>query len=122
MNPNGLVTFLSKCFGGRLGDREITLSSGFLPLLDTGDIVMADRGFDVEEELAEYGIVLNMPPKLGKQKRFAASEVEKTRWIAELRFHVERCIRRAHCFDILNCTLPISMAEQLDDIVNVCFF
>ena len=105
-----------------MSDREITLSSGLLPLLDAGGMVMANQGFDVEEELAEHGIVLNMSPKLWKQKRFAASKVEKTRRIAELLIHVERCISRARCFDILNRTIPISMAVQLDDIVHVCFF
>ena len=104
-----------------MSDREITLSGGLFPLLDAGDMTMADYGFEVEEELAKRGIVLNMPPKLEKQKRFAASEV-KTRRIAELRIHVERCVGYARSFDILNRTIPLPKAELLDDSVHVCFF
>lgn len=76
-------------------DKEITLSSGLLPLLNSGDMVMADKGFEVETELAEINVVLNKPPKLGQHKQMAASDVGKTWIIAELHIHIERCIGRA---------------------------
>ncbi|XP_047123362.1 uncharacterized protein LOC124806458 [Hydra vulgaris] len=41
--PNGYITFLSKCYGGRASDKFITSDSGFYDLLEKDDEVMADR-------------------------------------------------------------------------------
>lgn len=58
--PNGVVTFLSPLYGGRVSDKELTRRSGLLNLLEKGDSIMADAGF-VAAMLPE-GVDLDIPP------------------------------------------------------------
>ncbi len=54
----------------------------------------ADRGFDIGDVLEARVITLNNPPFLGECDQLSSREVEETRRIASLRFHVERAIGR----------------------------
>ena len=61
ITPSGVICFLSKCWGGRVSDKELTRESGFLNKLEHTDEIMADRGFLIEEELALQGAKLTIP-------------------------------------------------------------
>ena len=55
--------------------------------MESGDSVMADKGFDISYDLIR-GCRLNMPPFV-KGGRLSKSNVTKIREIASLRIHVE---------------------------------
>ena len=65
ISPSGLVTFVSELWGGRVSDKNITVQNDLLDLLYHGDSVMADKGFEIEECLADIGVSLNIPEKIG---------------------------------------------------------
>ena len=48
---NGMISFLSKAWEGRASDRHITRESGFLKLVEPNDLMRADRGFTIKEDL-----------------------------------------------------------------------
>ena len=119
--PNGMVTFVSHLYTGRISDRKITSNSGIYDLLEGGDPIMADRGFDIEGDLPP-GISLNLPPFLdGKPQLDVEGEIE-TRCIASVRVHVERAIERVKNYKILQNVFPLSMATDLNKIWVICCY
>ena len=64
ISPSGAVIFVSKLYSGSISDKELTRQSGLLDLLERDNSLMADRGFDILEDLAPRGVRLNIPPFL----------------------------------------------------------
>ena len=75
--------------GGRVSDKHITENSGVLRKLLPGDIVLADRGFDIADSVGFYQAKLYIPAFTKGKKQLFAQEVKETRKIANVRIHVE---------------------------------
>jgi hypothetical protein len=102
-------------YAGRTSDKKITKDCGILDLLEPGDQVMADRGFDIESDLPS-GVTLNIPPFLDGKYQLSLEEELTTRKIASIRVHVERAIARIKNYRILHQVVPITLAKDLDKI------
>ena len=122
--PNGSICYVSPVFIGSISDVELTKQSGFLKVLTDklGIAIMADRGFTIKDMLEELNIELNILPFINNRQQLPATEVDSGWKIAALRIHVERAIVRLKTFNILNETIPISMAWLCSQIVHVCAF
>ena len=118
ITPSGAVCFVSKMFGGCVSDKELTIQSGILEMLEPGDSVMADRGFTIADLLAERGVELNIPP-MKLQPQLTENELVETRRIASVRIHVERAIGRLKNYHILH-NIPNSMAGLAERMFFVC--
>lgn len=92
ISPSGFIMFISSGFVGRASDKKVTTDSGFLSYLKEGDVVMADRGFLVRDEIKNVGAELKMPVFTKGKNQLHPLEVEQTRKIANVRIHVERVI------------------------------
>ena len=92
--PNGAIVFVSDAFEGSISDNEIVKQSGFLNFLEPGDVIMADRGFLVDDLLNERQVQIIRPPFLGTRDKFTPQEEALTKDIAKNRIHVERSIER----------------------------
>ena len=73
-------------------DKLLTPRSVLLELLETGDCVMADHGFDIPDDLTPLGVKVNIPPFLKGKQQFQSHEPVESRRIASLCIHVERAM------------------------------
>ena len=121
ISPSGAVPFVSDFYAGRSSDKQITNDSGILDLLDEGDSVMADKGFEIADDLPQ-GVNLNIPPFLGGKYHFSIEEETETRGITLVRIHVERETARIKSFKILSTVFPISMAADIKKDWIICSY
>lgn len=127
--PQGIITFISKGWGGRTSDKHITENCGVLDKLSHGDVVLADRGFDIADSLGLYCAKLHIPAFTKGKRQLSAMEVETTRKIANVRIHVERVIGLVrNKYVIMKAVQPVHFVTRkegdnialLDKVVTVC--
>ncbi len=121
ISPAGYPTFISELYTGRSSDKQVTNDCGIFNLLEPGDDVMADRGFDIEDDMPS-GVGLNIPPFLNGADQLSVTDESRTRKIAAVRVHVERAIQRIKCFRIIKNVFPLSMASELNKIWVICSY
>ena len=92
ITPQGTVSFVSEGWGGRVSDKAITKESGILNKLLPGDMVMADRGFNIADLVAEYRAEAILPAFTRGKTQLSSKEVLESRAVARVRIHVERLI------------------------------
>ncbi|KAG0439461.1 hypothetical protein HPB47_016638 [Ixodes persulcatus] len=121
VTPNGMICFRSKAYGGRCSDLHVTMDSGFLELVEGGDVILADKGFPgIKAVLEGSNAVLVMPPFFSGNEQFSREEVQDTYNIAQVRVHVERMIQRIKVNNILNIRVPISLIPVMSDVFHMC--
>ena len=120
ISPTGYIMFLSDCYGGRSTDQYICQDSGFYNNLEYGDEVIAERGFQIQEDLLHYYSSLSILPGARVKAQMTTAECTKTKEVARLRTHIERAINRLKTFRILKHTFPIIMLPLADDIIRTC--
>ena len=105
--PHGVVSFVSDTWGGRVSDKYLTDHYGILNHLLPGDVVLADRGFNIAESIGIMQAKLHIPSFTKGKYQLSALEVEDTHSIANVLIHVERVIGAVRQkYSILKGTLP----------------
>ncbi|CAN7947327.1 unnamed protein product [Ixodes pacificus] len=116
VSPAGSITFISKAWGGRVSDKELTSKCGLLDKIEEGDVILADRGFKCEELFAAKGASVLMPSFTKGKKQLSGEEVALSRKLSRARIHVERTIQRLKTFRIFQMVLPISYVKKVGDV------
>ena len=128
ISPQGVITFISKAWGGRVSDKYLTEHSGFLKNLLPGDVVLADRGFDIAESVGFHCAELKIPAFTRGKAQLSGIDVETRRRIVSVRIHVERVIGLLrNKYKFLQSILPLEYLmnkevnfSNIDKIVIVC--
>ena len=82
--------------------------------------IMADKGFNIEDECLSYDLSLYAPPGKRGTYQMVPSELIKTKKIANTRILVEQVIRQVKTFKMLVNELPISLIGHIDDMLVIC--
>lgn len=118
--PSGACSFVSDCFEGSISDVEIVEQSGFYNYIESGDLVLADRGFTIANQLALKGARLNMPAFLRGRKKFTLDESQTTKIIAKARIHIERFNQVFKRFEFVSGRVSQKHIPILSQAVYVC--
>ena len=120
ITPNGLISFISDCYGGRASDKFIVMESKFMNRLEPYDQVMADRGFKIRDDLAMFQATLAIPPSTIGNFQMPSQDVSSTSRIANVRIYVEQAIGRIKNYRILSTFMPMNSVPLCNDIVKTC--
>lgn len=119
VTPNGGACFVSDLFEGDIDDVQIFKKCGILRHLHPYDLVMADRGFTVQDLLNPIQVELKIPSFLKGRGSLTAAEELETRRIAKARIHVERFNERLKQFKLVGRKIPLSIAPLATQLVVV---
>ena len=84
ITPNGAITYVSSCYGGRASDVFIVRNSGFLQwmiehwMIEPYDEIMADRGFKIKEDLMMHMATFCIPPSCASSMQLLPRDVRET--------------------------------------------
>ena len=82
ITPQGTVSFVSDAWGGRVSDKHITQECGILNSLLPGDLILADRGFNIYELVAMHQAEAKLPAFTKGKTQLIAKEVQESRELA----------------------------------------
>jgi len=78
MCPQGVTTFVLCTWGGRKSETHLTVNSGLLTNLLPGDIILADHGFDIEEDVARMQAALQIRAFIRGCVQLSPQDLERT--------------------------------------------
>ncbi|XP_040071266.3 uncharacterized protein LOC120843875 [Ixodes scapularis] len=118
---DGYVSYVSKLWGGSVSDRLIVEESGLLGLSESGDAIMVDKGFKLNNIPA--GVQMHIPAfRKPQEPQMPEEDVAHSRRVASARVIVERVIGRVKQFHILDRPFPITMIGIANQVFQVCCF
>ncbi|KAM4540433.1 uncharacterized protein V3H82_022443 [Fundulus diaphanus] len=129
ITPQGSVCFVSEGRGPRVSDKRLTEQCGILDELLPGDFLLADRGFNVGDEVGLMCAELKPPGFTRGRAQMHPKSAAETQQIAQLRVHIEKVAGLVRDkYSILQHALPMSILAPLggeafpfiDKIVTVC--
>lgn len=98
--PGGLLSYVSRAYGGRVSDKAIFEQSGIIQLLNKPEKIMVDKGFLIDDVCLQHGIKIVRPPFLRRKAQFSQTEAINNCNIASARVHIERLNQRLKVFQI----------------------
>ena len=116
INPAGGLSFVSDGYSGSTSDQKVFGKSGIMDKLKRGDIVLADRGFNIQDLLACRDVRVVTPAFLKGKSQLSPMERAQSRAITRDRIHVERMIGLLKTYSFLTGQISCFYVPILSDI------
>ncbi|XP_061170365.1 uncharacterized protein LOC133179685 [Saccostrea echinata] len=116
--PNGALVFTSDLYPGSTSDAAIVEHCKVLDQIQPGDLILADKGFNIFDKLPA-GVSLNIPPFLSSKSHFTREEAKLCYKIGRSRIHVERANERIKNYEILS-HVPSQYRHMTTKIFQLC--
>lgn len=120
VTPSGLISFLSRVYGGRASDKKIFEESELITILEPFlDAIMVDKGFRIDKVCEAHNFKIHRPPFVVKRQQLVRAMAILNAEIASARVHVERVIQRMKIFKILQEKVSWATIPYINDIITV---
>ena len=119
VTPNGGACFVSDLFEGDIDDVQIFQECGITKHIRPHDIILADRGFTVQDLLHPLQADVNIPSFLEGRSSLSAAEELLTCKIANARIHAEQFNERVKQFRIIGRKIPLSLPPHATQMMVV---
>ena len=119
---HGATIFCSEGMEGSMSDKVATLKSNLKDLLDEGDCIMVDKGFELQSEMQEIGVNILRPPTKKRGRFFTKEEQELTEAIAAARIYVEHCMAEIKDYRIFKGDIPLTLIPILSKLVYIAAY
>ncbi|XP_063391523.1 uncharacterized protein LOC134677033 [Cydia fagiglandana] len=118
--PGGLLSYCSPAYAGSVSDRQTVERSNLISKCESGDCILADRGFNIQDMFAHKNVAVNIPTFLKGKTQLPGLTVLKDRNLASKRVHIERLIGLTKTYKILKSDLDHSYIPIAGKIFFIC--
>ena len=118
VTPNSGACFVSDLFEGDIDDVQIFRECGIMKHIRPHDVILADRGFTVQDLLIPLQTDVKIPFLKGRSSLSAAEELS-TRKNAKARIHVELFNECVKSFRLVGRKIPLLLAPLATQMVVV---
>lgn len=115
---SSIVSICDLCLG-RISDKKLTNSCGYLDTLEEYNEIIVDKAFLLSEECAAKRIRLHISAGKRGKTQMDPSDLRKTLKIENLRILLNK-IRRLKCFRIIANEMAINQLHYADDMLKLC--
>lgn len=119
--PGGLLSYCSDAYAGSVSDRQIVERSDLMTKCQSGDSILADRGFTIQDMFANRNVTVKIPTFLKGKSQLPGLTLIKDRELANKRVHIERIIGLTKTYKILKNDLDHSYIPIATKIFFICF-
>ncbi|KAJ8681524.1 hypothetical protein QAD02_017316 [Eretmocerus hayati] len=120
--PEGLISYRSPLYGGSTSDRQLVKRCKLQFKVESGDMIMADRGFTVQDTFAPYNVTVATPHFSKGNGYIPLEQLMSDRKLSKYRVHIERLIGLMKTYKISSTKLRniyIPIATQMFEVCTV---